>query len=70
MTGIQSALLGNNAAAAESAGSDVRDPEQGALPFLRLTPATTPISRGDVMLRAKQLAHTDSSEHIQKLVVH
>ena len=70
MTGIQPALLGNNAAAAESAGSDVRNPEQGAFPFLRLTPTTAPISRGHVMLRAEQLAHADSSGYIQKWVVH
>jgi len=67
MAGIQSALLGNNAAAAEPAGSDVRNPEQGAFPFLlRLTPTTAPISGGHVMLRAEQPARTDSSGYIQK----
>ena len=68
--GTQLALLGNNAAAAESAGSNVRDPERGALLFLRLTPTTAPISGGHVVLRTEQLAHTDSSGYIQKWVVH
>ena len=58
MAGIQSVLFDNNAAVAVSAGSALGMTEQGALLFLRLTPHTTPISRGQVQQRNVPAAGT------------